>query len=48
MITLAYWQFALLLTAIPVAFFFGMSVLAWVAMAGYSDDVIEIEEELQR
>jgi uncharacterized membrane protein len=45
MITLAYWQFALLLTAIPVAFFFGMSVLAWVAMAGYDGDEMRSEEE---
>jgi uncharacterized membrane protein len=45
MITLAYWQFALLLTAIPVAFFFGMSVLAWVAMASYDGDELRSEEE---
>lgn len=45
MITLAYWQFGLLLAAIPVAFFFGMSVLAWVSMARYDGDELRSEEE---
>jgi hypothetical protein len=46
MITLAYWQFALLLTAIPVAFMFGVSVMAWVVMAArYDGDDMRSEEE---
>ena len=45
MITLAYWQFGLLLALAPIGVIVGMGIMAAVAMAGYSDDMMEAREE---
>ena len=46
MITLAYWQVALLVALVgAVSFFFGISVMAWVAMAHYDGDEQRSEPE---